>query len=143
MHSFFILERPRTSIYLGKRSHRFTSFQKKGLHYINTPKQLILNFDGCINDNFNVKIDRFVVVFLGSKRNCGYTLFLFLLKNGLWMYPQFLFEQKRGKRCISLSETQVYYIKFRYMVVKITRACFHENATTFSYCPFTMAFYFI
>ena len=59
MNSFFILERPRTSIYLGKRSHQFTSFQKKGLHYINTPKQLMpkgLNFYDTVNDNVNVKI---------------------------------------------------------------------------------------
>ena len=58
----------------------FNVYQKKGLHYINTPKQLILNFDDCINDNFNVKIDRFVVVFLGSKRNRGYIHNLFLSK---------------------------------------------------------------
>ena len=80
MNSFFILERSRTSIYFGKRSHRFTSFQKKGLHYINTQKQLILTFDDCINDNLNVKIDLFVVVFLGSKRNRGYIHNLFLSK---------------------------------------------------------------
>ena len=29
---------------------------------------------------------------------------------------------------MSLSETQFYYIKIRYKVVKITQACFHEKA---------------
>ena len=36
------------------------SFRKKGfdnrLHYINTPKQLILDFYDCKNDNFHLKI---------------------------------------------------------------------------------------
>ena len=38
----------------------FTSFRKKGfenrLHYINTPKQLILDFYDCKNDHFHLKI---------------------------------------------------------------------------------------
>ena len=66
----------------------------------------------------------------------------------------FLSIKRRGKLCISLSETQFYYIKVRYKVVKITRACFHEKAVLkilpsnlikemFSYCPFTRAFYCI
>ena len=68
--------------FLGKRSHRFTSFQKKGLHYINTPKQLILDFYDCINANFNVKIVIVLLLFSlrGSKINCGYSHNLFLSK---------------------------------------------------------------
>ena len=42
----------------------FISFRKKGfenrLHYINTHKQLILDFYDCKNDNFHLKI---VIVF--------------------------------------------------------------------------------
>ena len=56
-----------------KRSHRFTSFQKKGFHYINSSKQLIMNFYNCINDNFNAEI---VIVLL---------LFISWLKNKLWV----------------------------------------------------------
>ena len=49
---------------------------------MNTPKQLILNFYDCINDNFNVKI---VIVLLSGfffwlDMNCGYTHYLYLRK---------------------------------------------------------------
>ena len=46
----------------------FISLRKKGyenrLHYINTPKQLILDFYDCKNDNFHLteNCDSFVVV---------------------------------------------------------------------------------
>ena len=80
------------------------------IHYINTPKQLILDFYNCINDNFNVKIVIVLLLFfLAQKINCGYIHNLFLSK-------------KRGKGCFSLSETQFYYKKVGYKVVKITRA---------------------
>ena len=65
MNSFFILEHPREWIYLGKRSHRF---QKKGLHYIKTPNQLILNFYDCINDYFNVKIVIVLLLFFFAQK---------------------------------------------------------------------------
>ena len=55
---------------------------KKGfenrLHYINTPKQLILDFYDCKNDNFHVKIVIFLLLLL-----C-----FFWLKNVLWVHPQ-------------------------------------------------------
>ena len=62
------------------------SFRKKGfdnrLHYFNTPKQLILVFYDCKNDNFHVKIVIVLLLLLlfGSKINCGYTHDLFLSK---------------------------------------------------------------
>ena len=64
----------------------FISFRKNGfenrLHYINTPKQLILDFYDCKNDHFHLKIVIVllffvVVVVFGSNINCGYTHNLF------------------------------------------------------------------
>ena len=36
-------------------------------------------------------------------------MFVFLLKNKLWVHPQSIFEQKREKECIPLSEPQSFY----------------------------------
>ena len=87
----------------GKRSQRFTSpvserRDLKILHYINTPKQLILDFYDCKNDNFHMKI---AIVF-----------FLFWLNNKLWVHPQSIFEQKSVKDCIPLSELQSFIYLF-------------------------------
>ena len=65
MNSFFILERSRTWGYRKTLTTiYFISFRNKGfenpLHYIKTPKQLILDFYDCKNDNFHLK--SFVVV---------------------------------------------------------------------------------
>ena len=83
-----------------------------------------------------MKILIVLFLFCLPKINCGYT------------HNLFLSTKKEGKGVFSLSETQFYYIKVRYKVVKITRACFHEKAVLkilpsnlikemFSYCPFT------
>ena len=86
----------------------FISFRKKGfenrLHYINTPKQLILEFYDSKNDNFHLKI---VIVLL------FFFCFFFWLKNKLWVHPQSIFEQKSVKECIPgpLSESQSFFIK--------------------------------
>ena len=57
----------------------------KRWHYINTPKQLILDFYDCKNDNFHLKIVivlllLFCILFVCPKINCGYTHNLFLSK---------------------------------------------------------------
>ena len=55
----------------------------KRLHYINTPKQLILDFYDCKNDNYHLKIVIVLLLlfcFFGSKINYGYTHNLFLSK---------------------------------------------------------------
>ena len=53
-------------------------------NYINTPKQLILDFYDCKNDNFHLKIVIVLLLlfcFFGSKMNYyGYTHNLFLSK---------------------------------------------------------------
>ena len=81
-------------------------FQKEGVHYstCNTHKELILDFYDCKNDNFHVKI---VIVLL--------LLFIFWLKNKVWVHQQFIVEQKSEKECIPLSEPQSFYIKVWYM----------------------------
>ena len=97
-------------------------------NYINTHKQLILDFYDCKNDHFHVKIVIvllllvcfvfvcFLLFFLfvffwggggGSKINCGYTHNLFLSK-------------KNEKECIPLSEPQSFYIKVWYMIQNYT-----------------------
>ena len=83
------------------------------MHYINTPKQLILNF----YDNFNVKIVIVLLLYFLAQKQIVGTPIIYFGAN-----------KKRGKGCFSLSETQFYYIKVRNEVVKITRACFHEKA---------------
>ena len=61
------------------------------LHYINTPKQLILDFYNGKNDNFSLEnCDSFVVFFF-------LCVFFFLLKNKLWVHPQSIFKQKSVK----------------------------------------------
>ena len=60
--------------------------------------------------------DRSVVVFLGSKINCGYT------------HNRFLSKKEEEKGVFPCLKPGFYYIKVRYKVVKITRACFHEKA---------------
>ena len=73
MNSFFILERPRTwSQRKTLTTIYFISFRKKGfenrLHYINTTKQLILDFYDCKNDNFHLKIVKVLLFnFLAQK----------------------------------------------------------------------------
>ena len=76
------------------------------MHYINTPKQLILDFYDCKNDNFHLKIVIVLLLllfcFFGSKINYGYTHNLFLSK-------------KSVKECIPLSEPKSFFIKVWYI----------------------------
>ena len=73
--------------------------------YINTPKQLILDFYDCKNDNFQIIVIVLLLLF------CCF----FWLKNKLWVHPQSIFEQKSVKECIPLSEPKSFFIKVWYI----------------------------